>query len=166
MKTDPSRELCSQVLQYDERILTRLSDWCAPHIPCYTGTPIQSDPKTIVEQSLVRPQPVGLSLEGLAFCNHVPYQTPRLSSQAVNHSKSFRIAEAGVCVRCRRLQAVTAGSSTQHTRYVHFRLVCVVRGMLGDPSGSTSKYTKQWLQALAEVLPDITASMVVQCTAQ
>lgn len=71
VKTDPSRELCSQVLQYDERILTRLSDWCAPHIPCYTGTPIQSDPKTIVEQSLVRPQPVGPSLEGLAFCNHV-----------------------------------------------------------------------------------------------
>ena len=46
-KSDPSRELCSQVLQYDERMLTRLSDWCAPHIPCYTGTPIQSDPKTI-----------------------------------------------------------------------------------------------------------------------
>ena len=48
---DPSRELCSQVLQYDERILTRLSDGCAPHTPCYTGTPIRSDPKTIVEQS-------------------------------------------------------------------------------------------------------------------
>ena len=93
VKTDPSRELCSQVLQYDERILTRLSDWCAPHIPCYTGTPIQSDPKTIVEQSLVRPQPVGPSLDGLAFCNHVSYQTPRLKSQAVNHSKSFRIPD-------------------------------------------------------------------------